>query len=108
MIDETFYLSRDNKVDLEARVDGATIDGAVVTRTQLSLTNDSGAATIIDSNTKPDVFDWSVGGGVLRLDLGAEGLAKGDYTARLFIFDASNPAGLVWGDPFRLVAADAG
>ncbi len=32
----------------------------------------------------------------LRLRLGGQGLAPGKYRARLVVFDASNPNGLVW------------
>jgi len=38
-------------------------------------------------------IDWSIGDGVVEMDLGAAGLTPGTYPARLVVFDPLHPNG---------------
>ena len=93
MITEIVYLDRDNTIDLLLKADGSAQDLAAVTR--MTFEYDS---TIIDSDTSPEVFDWDTGvTGKLVLALGAESIPKGDYTAKLTVYDPDNDDGIFWG-----------
>lgn len=99
MIIEKVYNGRDNTIDLLLKADGAAVDLAAVTRMQLVV-----GETTIDSSTAPAAFDWSptpavTGKVVLALGaLGDDSIPAGEgQTATLYVFDASNPNGICWG-----------
>ena len=93
MITEIVYLARDNTIDLLLKADGKAQDLSTVTK--MTLEYDS---TTIDSVTSPEVFDWDTGTtGKLILALGAESIPKGDYTAKLTVYDSDNLNGIFWG-----------
>lgn len=93
MIREIAYIGRGNSIDLQLTADGAIVNLASVTRMALS---DAAGAFAIDSTTKPDCFDWSIGGGVVHLHLGGAGIEPGSYTTFLVVYDGTNPLGIVW------------
>ena len=102
---ERAYVTRNNKLAFQLYADDVAIDGSVITRALLRLTPEGGGATLdVDSSVSAGVFDWSIGGGVLEIKLGAApSIPAGRYTARLIIYDATNTAGLVWGRGFTLI-----
>jgi len=96
MITETFYRNRNNDNSLEVLADGAAVDISGSTRMQLVIGN-----VTYDSALHSNVFDWSTNGADGQLDIAIDpsdpDLPKaGAYKARLIIFDATYPSGLVW------------
>ena len=90
---ERVYLDRDNSIDVILMADGSAADLSSVTRMTLSFGD-----TDVDSAAAAGVFDWSVGGGLLTLQLGGQEIAVGRYDARLVVYDPGHSNGLVWGD----------
>ena len=98
-IKETVYLAHNNSIYIKLKVDGEAVDLSPVTKIILS---DSGCAWAVDSSSSPGVFDWSDGLGVLKIKLGDEPIPSGTYSCYLFIFDPTNPDGIVWGDKISI------
>lgn len=61
-------------------------------------------AVVLDSETAPEVFDWTTYPAVLVLHLGGKDLATGINKCRLKVFsvDYPRPSGLVWADGFSI------
>jgi hypothetical protein len=105
------YLDRDNTIDLVLLADEVPVDLSAVSRAILEL-----ADAVLDSADlgfgPGEVFEVATGTylgatvDVLRMRLGGETLAVGDYQARLVIYDPDHAGGLVWTDtlPIRVTA----
>ena len=106
MIRETVHNGRDNPIGLQLLTDGQPADTNAITRMLLELSR-RGTTQIIDSITETDVFDWSVGNGAAIIQLGGLALTPGRWSAKLVVFDVSNPNGLVWGDDFAITVKAA-
>jgi len=102
MLNENSYIGRDNSTDLLLEADNVAIDATVLTRAVVNLKSDTGSLDV-DSDVEATLFDFTTGGGVVKIKLGlAIGVAVDEYQAKLTIYDASNTQGIVWGDPFNL------
>lgn len=101
---ERAYVGRDNEIALQVIADGAPIDGTAVTRTLLRLTPEAGGDAVdVDSDAHAGVFQWRVPG-IVEIKLAAAAhVGAARYTARLIVFDADHPNGLVWGRGFSLI-----
>lgn len=103
---EIIWLGRDNSIDLAFVADGLPVSADAMTRWYLKLTPVGGGTPLeFDSNTDPALFDntetRTVRGQdvkILKVVLGGESIPAGRYVARLVAYDASHPAGLVWGE----------
>jgi len=89
---ETVYLDRDNVIDLQLLVDNEPVDLSGVTRMDLVFDE-----TVISSDDYPDVFDWTIGNGVVRIKLYGMNIEQRYYDAQLIVYDDSTPHGIVWG-----------
>jgi len=71
-----------------------------LTKVELTLSNDN----TIDSDTYPDVFDWTTSPGVIFLSLGSATsmLDDGTNNASLFIYDGLNTNG-AWAGDIRIL-----
>lgn len=71
------------------------------TFTRMALTV---GATVLDSETAPEVFDFATYSAVLVLRLGGQARPAGIHKCRLKVFsvDYPYPAGLVWADGFDI------
>lgn len=93
---ETVYLGRDNALDLLFVENGDVVDISNTIRITIEFDD-----TVIDSDTRPDAFDWSDGeDGKLYLTLGDENIPIGSYNALIVIYDSIYTDGMVW-DDFR-------
>lgn len=101
---ERAYRGRDNEIALQVLTDGAPIDGGAVTRTLLRLTPEAGGDVVdVDSAEHGGVFQWR-DDGIVEIKLAAaEHVIADRYAARLIVFDADHPNGLVWGRSFSLI-----
>jgi len=91
-VQELVYTSRDNAIELSLSTDGVPISHKGITRCQLQV-----KTTLIDSDVNPEFFDLTQDDRLI-LTLGRAGLAKGVYTASLYVFDVNSTNGLFWGD----------
>lgn len=97
-----FYLNRDNTVEWQLK-DGDTplADHTALTR-EVLLLEKGGIVFTIDSDSEATFFSTQLDRLVMSpFKLSAPKkveLTPGNYTARLVIYDASNPNGLVWVD----------
>lgn len=93
---EYIYLGRDNKTVLQLKVAGTAEDISGATRMTLNFNG-----TIVDSDTSPTAFDWSLGSGKVELALKNESIWAGTYrdenAVELVVYDPSNTDGIVWG-----------
>jgi len=95
-----FFTGRDNEQDVVLLSDGVPVDPSSFTRVVV----DVDGTTLLDSQTDPAFFQWPVAGtwkgqavSVIRLKLGAAGVAAGEYPhGRLIVYDPGYPNGLVW------------
>jgi hypothetical protein len=98
----TVYLGRDNTEDLVLFADGVPQDLPGVTRVVLTIGDIEVDSTVAPAGTItwPQALTWQdapVEG--IRFKLGAEDLMPGIYSgARLVLYGAAAPAGLVWSD----------
>lgn len=98
MITETFYRGRDNIASIELESNGTAQDISALTRAILDIGDQS-----FDSNENSSFFDWTTSGadGQMDIDIGTSTKMKnmdaGTYKAKLTVFDATYPNGLVWG-----------
>lgn len=98
MITETVYRGRDNEFSLELEANGSAQDISALTRATLEFADEK-----FDSNIDSTYFDWTTSGssGQLDVDIGTSNKLKnidpGTYRAKLTIYDATYPNGLVWG-----------
>lgn len=86
-----FYKGRDNTHDLQLKEAGAIINHALISRVRLELTD----GNVIDSNTTPELFTL-LEADRITLKLGQSAIPVGGYNARVVVFDASNPNGMVF------------
>ena len=103
---EVAYTGRNNVIDLELRDDSdgkmkpsALTDAergalSVPLITKIELVE---GTTVRATSDATAYFDWSQGGGLLVISLGAAGLAARTYNCNLVIFDTLNTDGIVWG-----------
>ena len=98
MITEEQYIDRDNIIDLLLKADDVAQDLSSLTKIDLVV----GDTTISDSTAGSFPVKWSTGTtGKIQLQLGDQGLTAGIFTAKIIIYDATYPNGLVW-DTFTL------
>lgn len=102
--EQDVYKGRDNQIVLTLTEDGQAADITSTTKVILTLypPSNSEVATspiTIDSDTNPSWFDWSSGGGVLKISLGEASIPEETYLVRLVLIDSTTPKGLVWIDP---------
>ena len=95
-INERVYVGRDNVIRLRLSEDGVAIDTGTITRVIIIF----GGLTV-DSQTQGGLSGpvfYTQASGVIQLRLGhVTGIpAAGVYNARLVVYDASNPTGIVW------------
>lgn len=88
------YLGRDNALDRKVYEGATPADLSAVTKLAIE---EPVSDTLIDSDAKPDAFDWSAGAGTVRLILGRAGLTAGRKRLRLIAFAPHWPHGLVLG-----------
>jgi hypothetical protein len=81
-----------------------TIDGENIQRVGLNL-----ASTVVDSLSYPDIFDWQTQGarGVVAIDLSTFAFPVGTHGARLIIYSAQYPMGLVVADGYPVRVGEA-
>jgi len=89
---EIAYLDHDNVIDVQLQADREPVDLSKVT--QMDLVFDD---VVISSKDYPGVFDWTVGGGLVRIRLYGMQLERRYYDAKLIVYDDSTPHGIVWG-----------
>ena len=89
---ETVYLDHDNVIDLQLLEDNTPVDLGGVTRMDLVFDD-----VVISSEDYPEVFDWTVGDGIVRIKLYGMSLERRYYDAKLIVYDDSTPHGIVWG-----------
>jgi len=89
-----FFNDRDNAEIVQLLEDGIAIDLAAVTKVSVKF-----KGTFYDSTASPTAFDWTIGSGKIKLQLGkiATIPAGTDNAAEITIYDPSNPNGIVWG-----------
>lgn len=105
MQQETF-LNRDNENVFGLLNNGVPVDATVLTRVVVRLkAKTGGVVTTLDSSVTSALFDFTTNGnfagtttGVLRLIFGAAVVGEGKYRATLIVYDATNPAGVVWAE----------
>ena len=101
---EFVYLGHDNSIDVILKSNGAAV--ALTSVTQMTLT--LGTKLIDSNNDDTDPIRWIKSGyatGEVRLFLGAEVIAEGNYQGILIVYDATNPNGIVWGRvPLTIIA----
>jgi len=93
---EIVYLGHDNSINLKLKADGAAVSLASVTDMSLTF----GSTLIESDNGDADPIRWIKAGyatGEVRLFLGAQAIAAGNYKAALIVYDATNTNGLMWG-----------
>jgi hypothetical protein len=98
VVTETFYLTRDNTVDLVLKSDDVEVDLTQATKIEVE---DRGCVWSVDSVASPDAFE-ARDDGTLILKFGDELITPGTYRCRVIIYDINNPAGIVFGE-IRLV-----
>lgn len=95
MIKATIYKDTDTPTSLGLLASAAEVNITTLTRVTLVLGD-----LVLDSGIHSGVFDWATNGATGQLDIVAghvNGLERGVYKARLTVFDATYPNGLVWG-----------
>ena len=113
MIRETVYLGTDNEIVLAALIDGVEWSASSLTRIVISMIDDDGNETILDSSDggiDPDTFDWTTQTDVLdstinviTLKLGKENITvRDDYVATLKLYAPTFPSGIIWDDKLSL------
>jgi len=93
---EIVYLGHDNRIDILLKADGSAVDLSSVTRMTLTF----GSVLIDSDNGDTDPIKWAKPGyetGEVRISLGSQSIAAGDYRAPLLVYDPTNPNGIVWG-----------
>ena len=90
---EQVWIGHDNIIKLKLSDDGVSADLSGSTRMTLEF-----GSVLLDSAVHTGAFDWSAGEGVLVLQLGAHVTDEFNGFARLVIYTAANPNGLVWID----------
>jgi len=91
----TIYLNRNDPKDIQIKDSDGAVDLITITRVDLIK---EGCSLII-SSTSPEesgMFDWTIGNGVLRLELGALDIDPGTYTFTLMLYSAEWPLGIPW------------
>ena len=89
---EIVYQGRDNHIELELLENNVEItDYVPITRIKLTV-----GADTIDSDSNPELFDWT--GGKVVIKAGLAGLSTGRFKARLETWDPDNTNGVVWTD----------
>jgi hypothetical protein len=99
MIVEKIYKGRDNIISLGLIADGALVDISGLNRVTLQV-----GELLVDSAVHSGALDWTTNGANGQLDVDIadiSGLENGQFKARLIIYDATYPNGLVW-DEFQL------
>lgn len=95
MVHEKIQKGSPNAVKWKLRSGNGNADLKYVTRIVLEFEDTSIQA--IDSDVDKDVFDWSLGNGVLRSSFGEiDRLGVGRYPAVLRVFTPKHPAGHPW------------
>lgn len=87
-----------NTSEIRLKLGASIIDHTQITRAQLVVDR----TTVLDSETAPDLFDRTQTDRLI-LRLGAAGLALGHHTAKLITYDGTNPLGVLWNTPIRLI-----
>lgn len=91
---EKQYIDRDNVIDLLLKADDVAQDLSSVTKVDLIV----GDTTVSDSTAGSFPIKWTTGTtGKIQFQLGDESIPAGRYAARLIVYDATYPDGLVWG-----------
>jgi len=98
-IKDVVYKGAGNEIHLVLTEAGRQVGLSTFTRMALTV-----GATVLDSETVPEVFDFTTYPAVLVLKLGGKDLAPGIHKCRLKVFsvDYPYPAGLVWADGFEV------
>ena len=95
MIAITVYLDRNDPKDIVIMGPNGYID--LTNITQVDLVREGCGLTISSAvPAQASMFDWSVGNGVLRLNLGTLDIAPGVYTFYVILYDAGWPLGIPW------------
>jgi hypothetical protein len=92
---EIVYLTHNNTIDLLLKSDGVAQDLASVTK----ITATFGTTTITSNNKTTGAIKWNNVGydtGEIRLDLGGQAIAAGDYYVPIVVYDTINTLGVVW------------
>jgi len=107
---EYVYPPHDNAPEIVLTDDGEAVDATPVTRVRLWV-----GATELDSDVVPSAFSWPVARTpntgpfaaqtvqAIRLVLGGQGLAAGQYRCRVVTYDPDHGNGLVWTERLALV-----
>jgi len=113
---ETIWNGRTNSIEIVPTVDGIAVSAPAaldtVNKLRLRLEDKAGTVTPYDSQSNPTYFGITqryVDGSLLRvfsLILGSAGLAAGDYSCVLTMYDSVNTAGVVIAE-FRAQVRDA-
>jgi hypothetical protein len=98
-IKDVVYKGAGNELHLVLTDAGRQVGLSTFTRMALTV-----GATVLDSETAPEVFDFATYPSVLVLKLGSQALPPGIHKCRLKVFpvDYPHPAGLVWADGFEI------
>jgi hypothetical protein len=93
---EIVYLTHNNTIDLILKSDGVAQDLSAVTK----ITATFRGITITSVNKVTGLIKWGNAGyvtGEIRLDLGEQAIAAGDYNVPIVVYDEINTLGVVWG-----------
>ena len=93
---EYIYIGHDNTIDLILKADDVAVDLTAVT----SMTMSVGTLTVVSTNVGGSEITWAKAGygtGEVRIKLGSQTIAAGNYQAWLVVYDLANPNGVVWG-----------
>lgn len=93
---EIVYLTHNNTIDLLLKSDGVAQPLPSVTK----ITATFGSTTISSTNKITGAIKWDnaeYDTGEIRLALGGQSIAAGDYYVPIVVYDAVNTLGVVWG-----------
>lgn len=103
------YVGRANSLRFKLMNAGASVDISGTTRMVFSVYGADGEEFTIDSNTSGDLFDWSIGGGLVDIKPGTNFTLTDEtiYAGELIFYSNDYPTGLVWIDRDDLVIEGA-
>ena len=89
------YLDRNDPKDITIKGPDGPID--LTNITQVDLVREGCGLTISSAvPAQSAMFDWSIGSGVLRLNLGTLDITPGTYIFYVILYDAGWPLGIPW------------
>lgn len=99
---EILWLQRGNSIDLKLYADSSAVDLGSVTQIKLNL----GSLVVDSTDSASGPIRWNQAGyetGEIRILASTTiSYSTGKFKGALVVFDAANPAGIVWDDNIRI------